>query len=378
MDIKELGDDLKSTFHEFKKLNDKMLGDVEELGKARSEDVEKLDRINNRLDEVETKMNRPAVSPSTSNVEPDEAKAHFNEWLRKGTVSPEASKTLLLSNDPAAGFLAPPSFVAELLKDVEELTPLRSMARVMQTSSTTVQVPRRTAPAEAEWVGEVSTRTPDTSLQFGLEEITTHESSCVYDVSQAMLEDSIFSLEQALQEEFSFAIAKAQGTAFTSGNGVTRPEGLMTAASVAEINSGDADVITADSLITAFYSLPDEYARASSWLMKRSTVAAIRKLKDTSAGNYLWAPGIGGEAPATILDRPYQESPDMPTEVADNYPVIFGDFRRCYLIVDRVGLTIQRDPFTQAASGKIRFSARSRVGGQVVQGAGLIKIKCST
>ena len=90
MELKELRDDLQSTFHEFKKVNDKMLGDVEELGKARSEDVEKLDKINNRLDEVETKMNRPSVGPSSASPDsdPDGTKAEFVGWLKTGRMSP--------------------------------------------------------------------------------------------------------------------------------------------------------------------------------------------------------------------------------------------------------------------------------------------------
>jgi HK97 family phage major capsid protein len=377
MEMKELRDDLQKTFHEFKKVNDKMLGDVEELGKARSEDVAKLDKINNRLDEVETKMSRPSVGPSTSTPEPDGGKEAFFGWLKTGSMSPEHSKALLTTNDPQAGYLTgPPEWVASIIKSVEELTPLRQLARVMNTSSKSVQIPKRTSIAQGTWVAEAGTKTEDTNLTFGLEEISNHEISVLYDVSNAMLEDSAFNLESELSSEFAFAIAKASGTAFVSGNGVSQPQGILSDASIGSTTAAAPSAIDADSLMDAFYGIKDEYARNSSWLMRRATIKTVRQLKDDNNA-YLWQPALGDSAPATILGMPYQESPDMPAEgVSNPAAVLFGDFKRCYLIVDRLGMTVQRDPFTQAASGLVRFIARSRVGGQVVDGDGLIKILC--
>lgn len=376
MEVKELRDELLSAWELNKKTNDKIQEDVAEFGKGRAEDIEKLGKINDRMDEIETKLNRPSMAGPSNDVEPNETKAAFSSWLKSGNMAPEHQKALLLSNDPAAGYLAPEEYVRDIIKSVTELTPLRQMSKVMTTSSTTVQIPKRTAIAAGSWVAEAGTKTEDTSLQYGLEEITTHEVSCLIDVSNQMLEDSAFNLEAELSSEFSMALAKAQGESFVDGNGVSRPEGILTSPDTVPVVSGTTSVIDADSLIDAFYSIPDDYARSAEWLLKRSTLKTIRQLKETASGQYLWAPGIGGAAPSTILDRPYQESVDMPAEGSSTKAVLFGDFRRCFTIVDRLGLTVQRDPFTQAATGMVRFIARARVGAQVTDGAGIIVLSC--
>jgi hypothetical protein len=121
----------------------------------------------------------------------------------------------------------------------------------------------------------------------------------------------------------------------------------------------------------------DGYARNAVFMMRRATIASVRKLKDVTSGQYLWQPGLGGDQPSLLLGRPVVEAPDVPAEGANTFPILFGDFNRGYTIVDRMSLEINRDPFTQAASGNIRFIARKRVGAQVVLPEAIQKLKCS-
>ena len=134
----------------------------------------------------------------------------------------------------------------------------------------------------------------------------------------------------------------------------------------------------ADGLITLVHSIKSEYSRNGSFVFNRSTLSAIRKLKDT-AGQYVFQAGMSlqGGVPNTILGYPYVEATDMPDVGAGAYPVLFGDFARAYMIVDRVALAVSRDPFTQATSGNVRYVARRRVGGQVVQAEAIVKQKVS-
>ncbi len=157
----------------------------------------------------------------------------------------------------------------------------------------------------------------------------------------------------------------AEGAAFVTGDAVGKPEGLLVNADVAETNSGDGGAITADGLIDLFHAVKTAYARNGTWLMNRQTLGEVRKLKD-SQGQYLWQPGLQAGVPGAILGAPFVEAPDVPDIAANATPVVFGDFRRGYLIVDRVQMSVLRDPFTQATSGNVRFIARRRVGGQVV------------
>ena len=118
-------------------------------------------------------------------------------------------------------------------------------------------------------------------------------------------------------------------------------------------------------MIDTFYAIKTGYVGTAVWTMARPTIAEVRQLKD-GQGNYLWIPGIATAAPNTILGAPYVEMVDMPAIAGGANPIAFGDFRRGYIIIDRVKMALLRDPFTQATSGAIRFIARKRVGGQVV------------
>ncbi|SVE23532.1 uncharacterized protein METZ01_LOCUS476386, partial [marine metagenome] len=160
---------------------------------------------------------------------------------------------------------------------------------------------------------------------------------------------------------------------------VGKPEGFMTNSSVGESVSGHASTILADGLITLVHAIKSEYASNATFVFNRTTLAAIRKLKDT-AGQYVFQAGFSLQVGATnsVLGHPYVEATDMPSEGSNTYPVMFGDFRRAYMIVDRVQLAILRDPYTQATAGNVRYVARRRVGGQVVQAEAIVKLKCST
>ena len=227
-------------------------------------------------------------------------------------------------------------------------------------------------------MAESGTRAETTGYNVGLEEIPAHEQYALVDISEQDLEDSVFDLEAEMQSEFSEQMAKAEGTAFVSGDAVGKPEGFMTNTSVSEVNSGSGTLLTADGLLTLVHSIKSDYGRNGTFVFNRTTLAAIRKLKDT-AGQYVFQAGMSLEsgAPNTILGYPYIEATDMPNVGAGNYPVAFGDFQRAYMIVDRIALAVLRDPFTQATTGNVRYIARRRVGGQVILAEAIIKQKVS-
>jgi HK97 family phage major capsid protein len=196
-------------------------------------------------------------------------------------------------------------------------------------------------------------------------------------ISYQELEDSVFNMETEIQGDIQEQFGVAEGSAFISGSGVGKPEGILTSSSVGEVISGAASSITADSLIELFFALKDAYARNASWLLKRSTLKTIRQFKD-GQGQYLWQPGIAGTAtPATILDRPYREAVDMPDVAANAFPIVFGDIRRGYTIVDRIQINIQRLNELHALDGQVGFLARKRVGGQVTLAEAIKKLKVS-
>tara|TARA_R100001440_G_scaffold73778_1_gene98617 strand:+ start:1376 stop:2596 length:1221 start_codon:yes stop_codon:yes gene_type:complete len=390
-DIKTAVEGMATAFEEFKATNDARLAEIEKKGssdplvdeklKNIEADLDRFEDINQKLtlaqqeqkgfseklENMEALLKRPEVSMETNQV--DVAVKAFDKWLRKDKqgLEPEEIKALTVSDDTQAGFLAPPEYVNELIKTLTEISPMRTIARVRQTSQKSVQMPSRTATFSAAWVAEQGTRSETTGYTTQLEEIPTHEQYALVDISNQMLEDSVFNLEAEMQEEFSTQFAKNEGNAFISGDSVGKPEGILTNSSVGTTNSGSGTLLTGDGLIDLVHAVKTPYGANGTFIFNRTTLAAIRGLKD-GGGQYIFQAGmmLTAGVPNTILGYPYVEMPDMPDVAGSAKPVAFGDFARGYMIVDRVSLSVMRDPFTQATSGNVRYVARSRVGGQVV------------
>ena len=402
-DIKNAIQDLAESHEEFKKAYDEKL-DALQTGKghdtllddkianieAKLDSLEEInqkvtkaelsqDNIKEQVEQLETVMKRPNSGFETKQI--DETCEAFNKFVRKGieNLEPDEKKALTVSNDSTGGYLAPPEYVRELLKTVTEISPIRTIARVRSTGQRSVQVPKRSSQFSAQWVAEQGTRSETTGYNVALEEVPAHEVYALVDISEQNLEDTVFDLEAEMQSEFSEQFAKAEGNAFTVGDSIGKPEGLLTNSSVSEVVSGNSSALLADGLITLVHSIKSEYANNGTFVFNRSTLAAIRKLKDT-AGQYVFQAGMSlqGGVPNTILGYPYVQATDMPDVGANAFPVLFGDFSRAYMIVDRVALAVSRDPFTQATSGNVRYVARRRVGGQVVQAEAIVKQKVST
>lgn len=368
-----------STFEEFKKLVEKQEEEIKKHGQSSALTSEALEKCGARLDEIETQMKRPAAPPEGDPERP-EAKA-WNKYLRKGNegMTPDEVKVLTVSDDTTGGVFATSEWAGGLIQAITEISPIRSIASIRQTGQRSVSFPKQTATAAAAWVTETGTRSERTGIAFGLEEIPTHEMYHFVDVSQQDLEDAAFDIEGHLRTVFSEQFALLEGTAFVSGNGVGKPQGFLSHPDIAHTASGDANYLTADAFITCFYALKDGHARNASWVLARASIASVRKLKD-GTGNYIWAPGLGltGASGPSILGAPYVEAVDMPAVSAGLNAVAVGDFKR-YQIVDRVGTTVLRDPYSAATTGCIRFHARRRVGGQTLlaEAIRIIRIEAS-
>ena len=390
-DVKNAVEGIAVAFEEFKATNDARLAEIEKKGSSdplveeklknieadldRFEDInqkltlaqEQTKQMGEKLENMETMLKRPESGLDTKSV--DAEMKLFDKWMRHGEkgMEPDEVKALTVSDDSQAGFLAPPEYVNELIKTITEISPMRQIARVRATTQKSIQMPSRTATFSAAWVSEQGTRSETTGYTTQLEEIPTHEQYALVDISSQMLEDSVFNLEAEMNSEFATQFAKNEGNAFIAGNSVGKPEGVTTNSDVGTTNSGSGTALTGDGLIGLVHDIKSEYGRNATFIFNRSTLADIRKLKDT-AGQYVFQAGmmLTAVVPNTILGYPYVEMPDMPDVASSAKPVAFGDFSRGYMIVDRVALSILRDPFTQATSGNVRYVARARVGGQVV------------
>jgi len=391
-EIKSVIDNLGTTFEEFKSENSKRLDEIEKKGSADPLLVEKVDKMADdmskmaetkqklelqeknlaeaqaKIESLETVLARPETGNSTKDVDL-QIKA-FGSMLRVGKENMDEieRKALYESDDTLGGFYAPAEYVADLIKGVTEISPIRSIARVRTTSNRGIEIPKRTGQFSASFVSETGTRSETTGYTTGLMQIDAHELYALVDISQAMLEDSAFDLESEMSEEFGTQFAKAEGTAFVSGNSVGRPQGFTdSSAGVSSTNSGSGTALTANGLLDLMYDIKSDYMANATFVMNRSTFGAVLKLEDTEGQKiFVNSMSFVGSAPTTILGKPYILAEDMPDVAGSAKPIAYGDFSRAYTIVDRVNLSVMRDPFSQATSGNIRYVARRRVGGAVV------------
>lgn len=364
---------------------------IEALMKAAPDADAKYAAMVARVDELEAAAKRRAV-PTGTDV--DEAKKAAQEKARvfeKMLRHPEHKthnltdaeyKTLQESIDTRGGYTAPAEWVAELVTNIVEWSNVRPLFRTYSTGADEVQWPRRITTAAAAWVSETGLRDETQNPEFGLLRIQTHEMHALAKVTLKLLEDSQFNLMQYLMDEFSEQFGVSQGRAFLLGTGAGQPTGILTTAGASDgvpiINSGSAATVTADSMITTWHYIKEAYQQNASWILNRSTLAELRKFKD-SQNRYLWdMEQLAVAKKPTFLGSPYTTAPDMPVLGANNLSVLWGDWKRAYLVVDRVGITTMLDPYTSKRNGMMEISARLRVGGGLRTPEAGVALKCST
>lgn len=342
-------------------------------------DTKAFEAIVARLDKIEAKANRPQGVHITGPVAEAETKA-FGNFLRRGVerITPDEVKALTVANDASAGYLAPQEFGNELIKLLREFSPIRSYAKVITISAPSITYPRRVTGTAATWVAEIANRTAS-GMTFEQVTMMPHELATFTDVSNALLEDNAYNLEGELLADFAESFAKTEGMAFVKGTGAGQPYGIMAATGIAELKTGVAANFPAsnpaDVLIAMYHKIATTYAQSGVWMMNRNTLAIVRTWKDGN-GRYLVLDPITAGAPSTLLGRPVVEMPDMDDIGASLCPVLFGDMSG-YRIIDRVGLTTLRDPYSLATNGQVRFHARKRVGADVTHPDRFIKLKCA-
>lgn len=405
--------EVMTAFNEFKDSNDKLLK-AKADGKAVGDLTAKVDKINDaldkfepmnqavtlasnqqkvmqeQLDRVETILNRPNGFGGDKTKE-DEAKvrAAFDRCMRKSAADRDPADydlvkrhmaTLTKGDDTGAGYLlAPPDMQKEILKNIVEMTPMRSICSVRTIGGPSFKRPKRTAPAVATRVGETGSRANTGDPAYGMLEILAPELFARFEISMQMLEDADYDLQAELRMEAAEQFSYKEGFESINGTGAgtNQCQGILQETGIGEVVSGSAAAITADGMIDLYHAVKTAYTRNGLFGLNRASLKSVRKLKDTT-NQYLWIPGIANAAPNTILGAPYVEMPDLPDPAASVYPVLYGDFRRGYVFVDRIGISFQVDFTTGADSGLVVFRARKRTGGGVLLTEAIKKLKCST
>lgn len=374
-------------FHEFKASNDERLATLER-GRGDVLLEQKVDRLNaamdtqhRRMDDLALKQARPALegvrAPLTYAAR--EHKSAFDAYVRggeAGALRTLETKALSVGSNPDGGYLVPPELERDIGQRLATISPIRGIASVREISSSVYKKPFMTAGPATGWVGETDARAQTASPTLDALSFPAMELYAMPAATATLLDDSAVNIDEWIASEVELVFAVQEGAAFVNGDGVNKPKGFVSYPTVTNtawswgnlgyVATGAAgafpDDDPSDVLVDLVYALKAGYRQNGHFVMNRKTQAEIRKFKDT-AGDYLWQPPAQAGGPASLMTFPLVEAEDMPNVAANALAVAFGDFRRGYLVVDRVGVRVLRDPYS--AKPYVLFYTTKRVGGGV-------------
>lgn len=333
-----------------------------------------------RREDIENELKKPVSAPlterpmSSKTAEDEEEstgrkskayKKSFWNAMRSKHVGPAVLDALQIGTDSEGGYLVPDEFEKTLVQKLEEENIFRKLAHVINTSSGDRKIPVVASKGNASWVDEEGA-IPESDDSFAQVSIGAYKLGTLIKVSNELLNDSVFGLEDYISKEFARRIGNKEEDAFFNGNGTGKPTGIFNATNGAEIGVTTASptAITADEIIDLFYSLGAPYRKNAVWVLNDATVKAIRKLKDGN-GNYLWQPALTATTPDTLLGRPVYTSAYVPTIAAGAKTIAFGDFSY-YWIADRQGRNFKKLSELYAATDQTGFVATQRVDGKLI------------
>jgi HK97 family phage major capsid protein len=412
-----------TAFEAFKQANDEQLAQLRAKGAADAVTVDKVEKLSAELDRLQdnfTALEKLATLPNRGAAGDDKAadrlsranlelqslaaldghktrtfadaaelqryEADFGKYLRQGKEGVDlhawVRQDFRVAVDGDGGFLVPPDMSGRIVRRLYETSSLRGLAFVQNTSRGELTGIADTADISFWWAGEAEPDQDATNIAVGDYQIQVEEMRTQPKASVRFLSDAAVDVEGWLAAKIADRLARGENDGFINGSGSGRPRGLVTYTTAATADGSRTwgqmqHVVTganggfvaaasgpADCLIDLVAALKPAYLANATWLARRATFAAIRKLKATD-GQYLWQPSIQVGVPATLMGYPVREAEDMPAHTgAGALGVAFGDFREAYTIVDREGISVLRDPYT--SKGYVKFFTRKRVGGGVV------------
>ncbi|WP_374115017.1 phage major capsid protein [Ancylobacter mangrovi] len=381
-------EEFMGAFEAFKDANDLRLSELERRG-VDAVTADKVERINAALDtqkslidELVLKARRPSLGGSAdliSDLAAREHKSAFDAYVRHGETAglKRLEAKALSAGTPAdGGYVVPSETEREIGKRLAALSPIRAISDVRVISSGTYKKPFMTSGPAVGWVAETAARTQTASPVLDELSFPAMEIYAMPAATQTLLDDAAVNIDEWLAIEVEAAFAAQEGTAFVTGDGAGKPKGFLAYATAAEdawewgklgfIATGAAGDFPAtnpaDPLVDLVYALKAGYRQNGSFVMNRRSQAAVRKLKDEN-GQYFWAPPTAAGQPPSLMNFPVHEAEEMPDIDENSVSIAFGDFKRGYLVVDRAGVRVLRDPYS--AKPYVLFYTTKRVGGGV-------------
>ena len=389
MELKETIESIGRAFEQFKAENDARLKEIEKKGSADPLLAEKVEKINadltalgamkKQLEAIETAVARGQY-PGGGTAKDKEviARAKAFTHLMRGNIDSvkdmeiQASASTL--SDPDGGFTVPEEVDTAIDRVQGTMSAMRRLATVRAISTDTYKKLVNQGGATSGWVAEKGTRAETSTPTLKEIAINTKELYAMPAATQILLDDSRVDIGAWLAEEVGIEFNEEEGDAFISGNGVEKPKGIAAYSMIPNANYawGKVGYIASahasqlnnmDKLIDLQHALKTSYRNGACWLMNDSTCQVIRKFKDGD-GNYIWRPGLLEDKPDTLLGKPVEYDDNVDSIGANKYPIFYANFKRAYLIIDRLGTRVLRDPYT--SKPYVLFYTTKRVGGGIV------------
>lgn len=377
--------EMMAAFEAFKGANDARLDEIERKASADALLEEKVARIDQavaaaqaRLDRVSSEARRPVIgdvaAPRVGTPDGVELKAAFDGYLRAG-IGLEV-KAGLSTAPNSGGYVVPEQTERAIERRLMAGSPMREIATVRTVAAGVFRKPVSIAGVGSGWVAETAARPETDPATLALLEFPAADLYACPAATQTLLDDALVDLDEWLAGEVEDAFAAQETEAFVNGDGLNKPRGFLDYDIVADsgqdwgeigyVASGAAGAFVSESptdrLIDLVYAPKAQYRPNARFVLNRRTVSTVRKFKDAD-GNYIWQPAQRAGDTASLLGYPVTEIETMPDVAADAPAIAFGDFRRGYLIVDRAGVRVLRDPYS--AKPYVLFYTTRRVGGGV-------------
>ncbi|ERK18610.1 Phage major capsid protein [Pantoea sp. AS-PWVM4] len=381
-DVELVAQELQQKFDDFRAKNDKRIDAIEqEKGKLAGEvetlngKLTELDQLKSALEEELKQVKRPGGG--TQSKAAGEHKTAFIDFMRKGKedgLRDLERKALQVGMDEDGGYAVPEELDRTILDLLKDEVVMRQEATTITVGGANYKKLVNLGGTASGWVGETDTRPETAASKLGQIEPFMGEIYGNPQATQTMLDDAFFNVEDWINSELAIEFAEQEEIAFTSGDGTKKPKGFLAYASSLEDDkarafgtlqhmlSGAAGAVTADAIIKLVYTLRKVHRNGAKFMMNNNSLFAVRILKD-SEGNYLWRPGLELGQPSSLAGYGVAENEQMPDIVADAKAIAFGNFKRGYTIVDRIGTRILRDPYTNKPF--VGFYTTKRTGGML-------------
>lgn len=401
-EVRSATETLARAFEEYKSVNDQRLSDIERRGSADvllDEKLGRMDKAVTRLQDdvtnVKTVLRRPGKAGGLPAEGDSGYKLAFLNYVAKGNeaeLSAHQAKALQVINNAEGGYMVPSEISERIVSRQFDTTPMRQISTVMSISSDAVEMLRDTNEPTASWISEIGVPSDTADGGIGRIRIPVHELYAQPKATQKLLDDAFINVEEWLINKVSAKFARAENTAFVSGDGVGQPRGFLSYTTQAvnddsrpwgvlqHVATGQDGAFNntnpADALFSLMHKLRAGYHPKAAWIMPRAVADLIRKFKENTTQAYIWQPGLQAGQPSTLLGFPVYLGEDMPAVASGSTSIAFGNFEEGYTIVDRTGMQILRDPYTGAPF--IKFRCTKRTGGDVVNFEAIKLLKFAT